>query len=88
MNTDDLYDYYSRPGDPATITRESAKASVDLLMESFAGWDEDQIAAMILDLSMMLATKRGHLGKEAMIIALNRIDMLLTAYQQARREMN
>lgn len=86
---DELWQYYeSRQNEEPSKTKQTARESIGELEKLLEKWEDDRLGALILDLGMILYTKRGISGKMNLakcLQALEDLVMVFHARDKARK---
>jgi hypothetical protein len=69
-------------GDRAVLGNIQGKSRVRILDEVFGTWQEDPLGALLLDLGMILGTRRGEEGVQCLAHALKGLGALLAYHKQ------
>lgn len=88
MNTDDLYDFYLHRDNNPVNTKADAEETIRQFLDMFEQWDDNMLAALWLDLGMVLASKRGTSGRKMLLDALTAFDELTKHHSEHTRRMN
>ena len=87
--TEELREYLNEI-DADNLTKENiaerSRGMVQILEEVFGPWEEDTLGALLLDVGMILGTKRGDTGVNCLARALEALGALLNHHEFHRKE--
>lgn len=83
---EELHAYVTNP--VVAISKREAEGVIAQLEEAFAGWDEDAVAALVLNLGCLLGLRRGPEGIGNLERALVALYSVLEGALEARRNLN